>query len=109
MAPNAASVPKGPTKGAQNNTRFCSSLPSSFPPFGVTVHIVQTAYFDTYRTPPPRFPAPPPSVPGALDTLQRTQKLLPVLLEEMEDYHRSVASHYWRTVRERDVCTPFHT
>lgn len=34
------------------------------------------------------------SVPGALETLQKTQKLLPALLEEIESYHTGVASHY---------------
>lgn len=37
-------------------------------------------------------------MPGALEALQRNHKLLPTLLEELEDYHRSVASYYERVV-----------
>ena len=39
-----------------------------------------------------------PSVPGALDTLQRTHRLLPTLLEELEEYHASMALHYGAAV-----------
>lgn len=45
------------------------------------------------------------SVPGALEALQRTQGLLPTLLEELKDYHASVASYYGTVVCCDDIRT----
>lgn len=46
------------------------------------------------------------SVPGALETLQRTHRLLPTLLEELEEYHASTALHYGAAVSVFSLVDP---